>query len=168
MFNGDAAVLVTEHLPDDLRALRDTIARTEAERPGHVWERHRDAFDLIKRFRSRCETTGHCLVIALNGRPGSLCKLMRNRRDERRTCIMCGTEEVGKPVTGLVRRILFGRVKWKFETLNGRTTRRFADPEWYFETVAIFRQFSFPTDVVLHHAFPPRIPRSIASHQRKS
>src|SRR5690348_12791894 len=124
MFNGDAVVLLTEQLPNDIRALRDTIAEAEARRPGHVWERHRDVFDDIQDLKRQCGESGHSLLIALSGKPGNSLILNRYGRDERRTCVMCGTEEVGKLATGFLRRFFTGRTKWHFETLTGHITRR--------------------------------------------
>jgi hypothetical protein len=165
VLDGDILAFVMEHLPDEIRTLRDTLAKAEAERPGQVWERHRDVYDHIKKLKDRCEETGHSLVISLTGKPGTRRRWMRNGRDERRACIMCGTEEIGKMATGFIYRFLFRKAAWRFEKLNGHITRTFTDPEWYLETVSIFRQFSFPTDVVLYHAFPPRIPPSVLANE---
>ena len=119
-----------------------------------MWERNRKLFEHIKELKDRCGEAGHPLIIVLAGRAGTRRWLMRNGRDERRTCIMCGTEEVGALATGFVSRFLLRRAKWKFERLNGHITRTFRDPEWYFETASIIKHFSFSTHVVLHHAFP--------------
>jgi hypothetical protein len=85
---------------------------------------------------------------------------MRNGRNERRTCILCGSEEVGILATGLLRRFLVRKAVWKFEKLKRDAARTFTDPEWYLETCSIVRNFSFSTDVVLQHAFPRRVPFS--------
>lgn len=162
----DVVSLAVEHVPDEIITLRDTIAAAEAGRPGHVWERHRDVYDDIKKLKDRCEENGHPLVIALTGKPGTRRRLMRNGRDARRTCVMCGTEEVGRPANGFLYRFLFGRTRWTFEKLNGHITRAFRDPEWYFETMSIVRQYSLPTDIVLYRAFPPRLPSSILANER--
>ena len=98
------------------------------------------------------------MTIVLAGNVGARRRLMRNGRNERRTCIICGTEEVGTLVTGFLHRFLFRRAVWKFEKLNRQAARTFTDPEWYLETGNIVRNFSFSTDVVLQHAFPPRVP----------
>jgi hypothetical protein len=81
---------------------------------------------------------------------------------------MCGTEEVGTLATGFLFRFLLRRAMWKFERLKGHITRTFSDREWYFETVSFIRDFSFSTDVVLHHAFPPRLPSSFLDGHAKS
>ena len=86
--------------------------------------------------------------------------LLRNGRNERRTCLICGTEEVGTLATGFLRRFLFRKAVWKFERLNRQVARTFTDPEWYLETCSIVRNFSFSTDVVLRHAFPRSVPFS--------
>ena len=154
-----------EKVPNEIIVLRDTIATVEAARPGHVWERHRVSYEEIKRLKDRCEEKGHPLVIALAGKPGTMRRLMRNGRDERRTCVMCGTEEVGRAANGFLGLFLLGRGRWQFEKLNGRITRRFTNPEWYFETMSIMRQYSLPSDIVLYHAFPPRVPSSILARE---
>src|SRR5262249_1187901 len=146
---------------DDLRVLRDSIAKTQGELDSRDWERFREVSGHIKELKDRCAEAGHSLIISLAGKPGTRRRLMRNRRDEKRTCLMCGSEEIGKLANGLFSRLLFRRADWKFEKLNGHVTRFFDNAEWYFETVSVIRQFSFGTDVVLHHAFPPRLPESL-------
>ncbi len=162
MLDRDDVTVLIEHVPGELIALRDSIANAETEPASHVWEHQRKLSEQIKALKDKCGAeAGHSLIIALAGKPGTRRRLMRNGRDERRTCIMCGTEEVGTLATGFLSRFLLRRAKWKFESFNGHITRIFADPAWYFETVSIIRQFSFPTAVVLHHAFPPRLPSSL-------
>jgi hypothetical protein len=101
------------------------------------------------------------LIIALAGNVGTRRRLMRNRRDERRTCVMCGSEEVGTLATGFPSRFMFRKAKWKFDRLNGYNSRTFTDPQWYLETVSVIRNFSFSSDVVLQHAFPLHMPFSL-------
>jgi hypothetical protein len=60
----------------------------------------------------------------------------------------------------------FRKAKWKFEKLNGHFSRIFTDLEWYFETLSVIRNFAFSTEVVLHHAFPPRLPPSLFERLR--
>jgi hypothetical protein len=105
----------------------------------------------------KCEEAAHSLTIVLAGNVGTRRRLMRNGRNERRTCIICGTEEVGTLVTGFLPRFLFRKAVWKFEILKRDAARTFSDPEWYLETCSIVRNFSFSTDVVLQHAFPHRV-----------
>lgn len=169
MLNGDVVAVLLEHVPDEIRKRRDTIAREETEHDGHTWEHHRELYDHINELRDACEKAGHPLIIALTGKPGTRRRLMRNGRDERRTCIMCGTEEVGTIVTRFFVRFLLRRAAWKFERLNGYVTRTFSDAQWYFEIASVIRHFSFSTDVVLYHAFPPKFPPSLSGdgHKRK-
>jgi len=158
MVSRDVIALFMEHMPDDeIRSLRDGIAKAEAELAAPLWERHRDLHGRIKELKDKCEEAGHSLTVVLAGNVGKRRRLMRNCRDERRTCIICGAEEVGTVATGFLRRFLFRKAVWKFEKLNRRTARTFTDPEWYLETCSIVRNFSFSTDVVLQHAFPPRM-----------
>jgi hypothetical protein len=65
--------------------------------------------------------------------------------------MICGTEEIGEPVAGFLRRFLAGKGTWKFEKLTRPAARSFTDPEWYLETCSIVRNFSFSTDGVLQH-----------------
>ncbi len=160
MLSSDVVAFFIEKVPDEIRIIRDDIAKEEINGTGQIWEHNRQLSGHIKELKNRCEQAGHSLIIVLAGLTGTRRRMMRNHRDERRTCIMCGTEEVGKVATGFMTRLLLGRSKWKFETLNGHISRTFNDPGWYFETVSIIRNFSFSTDVVLHHAFPHRIPPS--------
>jgi hypothetical protein len=159
MVSRDVVSLFMEYVPDDeVRTLRDSIAKAEAELAAPMWERHRELHGRIKELKDKCEEAGHALTIVLAGKVGTRRRLMRNGRNERRTCILCGTEEVGSLATGFLRRFLFRKALWEFEKLTRRATRTFTDPEWYFETCTIVRNFSFSTDVVLQHAFPPRVP----------
>jgi hypothetical protein len=84
------------------------------------------------------------LTIVLAGNVGMRRRLLRNIRNERRTCIICGTEEVGTLTTGFLRRFLFRNAVWRFEKLKRDAARAFSDPEWYLETCSIVRNFSFP------------------------
>jgi hypothetical protein len=157
MVSRDVAAILVEHMPDDeIRSLRDGIAKAEAEFTGPIWERYQEQHRRITELKDKCGQTSHALTIVLAGDVGTRWRLMRNGRNERRTCILCGTEEVGTLATGFLPRFLFRKAVWNFEKLNGYTTRTFTDPEWYLETCGIVRNFSFSTDVVLQHAFPAR------------
>jgi hypothetical protein len=158
MVSRDVAALFMEHMPDDkIRSLRDSIAKAEAELTAPMWERHRDLYGRIEELKDKCEEAAHSLTIVLAGNVGTRRRLMRNDRNERRTCIICGIEEVGTLATGFLHRFLFRKAVWKFEKLNRHAARTFIDPEWYLETCNIVRNFSFSTDVVLQHAFPHRV-----------
>ena len=154
MLSRDVVSIFLEKVPDEIRDLRDSIATAERDEAGAVWERQRSLQGRVKELKDRCAENSHPLSIVLAGKVGTRRRLMRNRRDERRTCVMCGTEEVGTLATGAASRILFRKAEWKFEILNGYISRTFTDPQWYLETAYILRNFSFPTDVVLQHAFP--------------
>jgi hypothetical protein len=158
MVSRDVVAFFMEHMPDDeIRTLRDSIAKAEAELAAPIWERHRELHGRIEELKHKCEEAAHSLTIVLAGNVGTRRRLMRNGRNERRTCILCGLEEVGTLATGFLRRFLFQNAVWKFERLNRPSTRTFTDPEWYLETCSIVRNFSFSTDVVLQHAFPHRV-----------
>ncbi len=159
MLDTDIVTILTDHLPDDMRQIRDSIAQADAEIAGAARAQYRELHGRIKELRNRCDEAGHSLIIVLAGTAGTRRRMMRNRRDERRTCLLCGTEEVGEVETGLIARLLLRKTKWKFVKLNGPISRIFTEPEWYFETLSVIRNFSFPTEVVLYHAFPPRLPR---------
>jgi hypothetical protein len=165
MLDRDVIAVLIENVPDEVRSLRDSIAGMEGERVGPMLERYRELHEHIKELKDKCAAAGHSLTMVLAGKAGTRRRLMRNRRDERRACVMCGSEEVGTLATGFLARFLLRRARWKFETLNGHISRTFTDPEWYFETLSIVRHFSFPTDVILHHAFPPRLPASFLTGQ---
>jgi len=160
MINRDVAALVMEHVPDEIRTLRDSIATAETEYAGRYWENYREHSGRIKELKDRCEQAGHSLIIALEGKAGTRRRLFKNARHERRACIMCGTEEVGVVEAGLLSRFLLRRARWKFHRLNDHITRVFDNIDWYFETLSIIRHFSFSTEVVIHHAFPPQLPSS--------
>ena len=158
MVSRDVAALFMEHMPDDeIRSLRDSIAKAEAELSAPMWERHRELHGRIEELKDKCEAAAHSLTIVLAGNVGTRQRLIRNGRNERRTCILCGSEEVGTLATGLLRRFLVRKAVWKFEKLNRDAARTFSDPEWYLETCSIIRNSSFSTDVVLQHAFPHRV-----------
>jgi hypothetical protein len=158
MVSRDVATLFMEHMPDDdIRSLRDSIAKAEAELTAPMWERHRDLHGRIEELKDKCAGAAHSLTIVLAGNVGKRRRLLRNGRNERRTCLICGTEEVGTLATGFLRRFLSRKALWKFEKLNRQAARTFTDPEWYLETGNIVRNFSFSTDVVLQHAFPHRV-----------
>ena len=154
MFNRDDVTVFIEHVPDEIRGLRDRIAREGAESTGAAWNRYRELHGRANELREKCEGAGHSLIISLAAQAGTRRRLMKNRKDERRTCIMCGTEEVGTVTTGFLVCFLFRKAEWKFEKLNGYISRTFTDPDWYLETVSVIRNFTFSTDVVLQHAFP--------------
>ena len=159
MVSRDVVALFMDQVPDDaIRILRDSIAKAEADLAAPMWERHRELHGRIEQLKDKCGEATHSLTIVLAGTVGTRRRLMRNGRNERRTCILCGTEEIGTPGTGFLRRFLLRKAIWKFVKLNRHSTRTFFDPEWYFETCYIVRNFSFSTDVVLQHAFPPRVP----------
>jgi hypothetical protein len=161
MVSRDVAALFMDHMPDDeIRGLRDSIAKAEAELTAPMWERHRELHGRIEELKDKCVEAAHSFTIVLAGNVGTRRRLLRNGRDERRTCIICGTEEAGTLATGFLRRFLFRRAVWKFEKLNRNAARTFIDPEWYLETCGIVRNFSFSTDIVLQHAFPHRVPFS--------
>jgi len=161
MVSRDVATLFMEHMPDDeVRSLRDSIAKAEAELTAPVWERHRELHGRIQQLKRKCEEAAHSLTIVLAGNVGTRRRLMRNGRNERRTCIICGTEEVGTLMTGFLHRLLFRKAVWKYEMLKREPARTFTDPEWYIETCSIVKNFSFSTDVVLQHAFPRSVPFS--------
>jgi hypothetical protein len=165
MLDRDIIAELLEHVPEEIKTLRDRIAHTEAEHLGPMLEHYRELHDHIKELKDRCAQAGHSLTVELAGRAGKRRRLMRNRRDERRACMMCGTEEIGTLATGFLSRFLLRRARWKFETLNGHISRIFSDSEWYFETLSVVRHFSFSTEVVLYHAFPPRLPSSFLNGQ---
>ena len=159
MVSRDVVALFIEQMPDDeIRTLRDGIAKAEGDLAAPMWERHRELHGRIEELKDKCKEAAHSLTIVLAGDVGTRRRLMRNGRNERRTCILCGAEEVGTLETGFLRRFWLRKAVWKFEKLNRQTARTFTDPEWYFETCHIVRNFSFSTDVVLQHAFPPRVP----------
>jgi hypothetical protein len=162
MVSRDVVALFLEHMPDDeIGSMRDSIAKAEAELAAPMWERHRELHGRIEELKAKCEAAAHSLTIVLAGNVGTRRRLLRNGRNERRSCIICGTEEVGTLTTGFLRRFLFRTAVWKFEKLNRHAARTFTDPAWYFETCDILRNFSFSTHVVLQHAFPPRTPFSV-------
>src|SRR5260370_6959271 len=155
MVSRDVAALLMEHMPDDeIRRVQDSIDKGEAGVSARMWERHRELDGRIEELKGKCEEAGHFLTIVLAGKVGTRRRLMRNGRNERRTCLLCGSEEVGQLATGLLRRFLVRKAVWKFEKLKRDAARTFSDPEWYLETCSIVRNFSFSTDVVLQHAFP--------------
>jgi hypothetical protein len=158
MASRDVAALFMDHMPDDeMRSLRDSIAKAEAELGASMWERRRELHGRIEELKAKCEEAGHSLTIVLAGNAGTRRRLVSNGWNELRTCIICGTEEVGALATGFFRRFLVRKAEWEFKKLTGQAARTFIDPEWYLETCDIVRNFSFSTDVVLQHAFPRRV-----------
>jgi hypothetical protein len=152
----ELVALFMEQLPDDeIRSLRDSIAKAEAESTGPIWDHRREERKRIKELMDKCGNASHALTIVLAGNVGTRRRLMRNGWNECRICLMCGTEEEGTLATGFLYRFLFRKAEWKFGKLNGYAARTFTDPEWYLETRGIVRNFSFSTDVVLQHASPP-------------
>jgi hypothetical protein len=112
-----------------------------------MWERHRDLHGRIEELKNKCEEAAHSLTIVLRGKVGVRRRFMRNGWNERRTCMICGSEEIGEPATGFLRRFLARNTMWKFEKLTRQAARSFTDPEWYLETCSIVKNFSFSTDV---------------------
>ena len=165
MLSREVVAFFIERVPDEIRVLRDNIAKAETDDGGPMWDRQREAHAHITELKDKCGEAGHPLIIALAGKSGKRRRLMKDGQNERRACIMCGTEEVGTLATGFPPRFLLRKAKWKFDKFNGHISRIFTDPEWYFETLSVIRNFSFPTNVVLHHAFPPRLPFSFLGSQ---
>lgn len=122
--------LFMEHLPDDeIRTLRDSIANAEAQFTGPIWDHRREQHERIKELQDKCGKASHALTIVLAGSVGTRRRMMRNGWNECRTCLMCGTEEIGTLATGLLSRLLFRKALWRFEKLNGYASRTFSDPE---------------------------------------
>src|SRR6266851_3171772 len=87
MVSRDVATLFMVHMPDDeVRSLRDSIAKAEAELTAPVWERHRELHGRIEELKRKSEEAAHSLTIVLAGNVGARRRLMRNGRNERRTC----------------------------------------------------------------------------------
>ena len=104
MVSRDVVALFMDHMPDDeIRSLRDSIAKAEAELTAPMWERHRELHGRIEELKDKCVEAAHSFTIVLAGNVGTRRRLLRNGRDERRTCIICGTEEVGTLATGFLR-----------------------------------------------------------------
>src|SRR5216683_7350966 len=56
MVSRDVAALFMEHMPDDeIRSLRDSIAKAEAELTASMWERHRELHGRIEELKGKCE-----------------------------------------------------------------------------------------------------------------
>ncbi len=158
MIGTETVEFFLEHIPDDeIRSLRDRIAKAEAEFTVPMWEHRQAQGKQIKELREKCAQGSHALTIVLAGNVGTRRRLMRNGWNERRTCLMCGTEEEGTLTTGFLARFLLRKGVWKFAKLNRHAARTFTDPEWYLETCGIIRNFSFSTEVLVQHAFPPRL-----------
>jgi hypothetical protein len=88
MVSRDVATLFMEHMPDDeVRSLRDSIAKAEAELTAPMWERHRELHGRIEELKDKCEEAAHSFTIVLAGNVGTRRRLMRNGRNERRTCM---------------------------------------------------------------------------------
>ena len=116
-----------EHLPDDeIRSLRDCMAKAEAEFTGPIWDHRRERHKRIKELMVRCGKASHALTIVLAGRAGTRRRLGRNGWPECRTCLVCGSEEEGNLATGFFHRSLFRKAVWKFENLNW-AARTFTD-----------------------------------------
>src|SRR5260370_38353217 len=91
MVSRDVAALFMEHMPDDeIRSLRDGVAKVEAELAAPVWERYRELHGRIEELKGKCEEAAHSLTIVLAGNVGPRRRLMRNGRSERRPCILSG------------------------------------------------------------------------------
>src|SRR5271155_5632579 len=96
MASRDVAALFMDHMPDDeMRSLRDSIAKAEAELGASMWERRRELHGRIEELKAKCEEAGHSLTIVLAGNAGTRRRLVSNGWNERSTCIICGTEEMG-------------------------------------------------------------------------
>ena len=96
----DVVTLFMEHMPDDeIRSLRDSIAKAEAEFTGPIWDHRREQHERINQLKDKCGKASHALTIVLAGNVGTRRRLMRNGWNERRTCLMCGTEEEGTLAT---------------------------------------------------------------------
>ena len=55
MVSRDVATLFMAHMPDDeLRSLRDSIAKAEAELTAPVWGRHRELHGRIEELKRKC------------------------------------------------------------------------------------------------------------------
>jgi hypothetical protein len=60
----DVVALFLEHMPDDeIRSMRDSIAKAEAELAAPMWERHRELHGRIEELRNKCEAAAHSLTI---------------------------------------------------------------------------------------------------------
>src|SRR5260370_38218304 len=55
-------------------------------------------------LKGKCEEAAHFLTIVPAGKVGRRRRLIRNGRNDRRTCFLCGGEAGGHPWTGLMRR----------------------------------------------------------------
>jgi hypothetical protein len=67
MVSRDVATLFMEHMPDDeVRSLRDSIAKAEAELTAPGWERHRELHGRIEELKGKCEEAAHSLTIVLD------------------------------------------------------------------------------------------------------
>ena len=56
MVSRDVATLFMVHMPDDeVRSLRDSIAKAEAELTAPVWERHRELHGRIEELKGKCK-----------------------------------------------------------------------------------------------------------------
>jgi hypothetical protein len=72
MVSRDVATLFMVHMPDDeVRSLRDSIAKAEAELTAPVWERHRELHGRIQELKGKCEEAAHSLTIVLAGNVGT-------------------------------------------------------------------------------------------------
>src|SRR5216684_3956339 len=74
MVSRDVATLFMVHMPDEeVRSLRDSIAKAEAELTAPVWERHRELHGRIEELKRKCEEVAHSLTIVLAGNVGTRC-----------------------------------------------------------------------------------------------
>ena len=82
MVSREVAALFMEHMPDDeIRSLRDSIAKAEAELSAPRWERHRELHGQIEELKDKCEAAAHSLTIVLAGNVGTRRRLLRSRRN---------------------------------------------------------------------------------------
>jgi hypothetical protein len=78
--------------PHSLRVGVESPSRTirnEAELTASVWERHRELHGRIEELKGKCKEAAHSLTVVLAGSVGTRQRLMRNGRNQPRTCIIC-------------------------------------------------------------------------------
>src|SRR5260370_558524 len=72
MVSRDVAALFMEHMPDDeIRSLRDSIAKAEAELTAPMWERHRELHGRIEKLKGKCAEAAYSLTIVLARKVGT-------------------------------------------------------------------------------------------------
>jgi hypothetical protein len=66
-----------EHMPDDeIRSLRDSIAKAEAEITAPMWERHRELNGRIGELKDKCAGAAHSVTVVLAGDVGKRRRLL--------------------------------------------------------------------------------------------